>query len=43
MRIICQLDIEIDRFDARIAELYADADPKKIVLSVGLRAQDLGL
>jgi len=33
VRIIRQLDAEIDRLDERIAELYADADPKKIVLS----------
>lgn len=33
VRIIRQLDTEIDRLDRRIAELYADADPKKIMQS----------
>ena len=33
VRIMRQLELEIGRLDARIAELYADADPKKIVLS----------
>jgi transposase len=33
VRIIRQLDTEIDRLDERIAELYVDADPKKIVQS----------
>ena len=33
VRIIRQLEAEIGRLDTRIAELYADADPNKIVLS----------
>jgi transposase len=33
VRIIRQLDTEIDRLDERIAELYANADPKKIIQS----------
>jgi hypothetical protein len=33
VRIIRQLEADIGRLDTRIAELYADADPNKIVLS----------
>jgi transposase len=33
VRVLRQLDLEIGRLDNRIAELYADADPKKVVLS----------
>jgi transposase len=33
VRIIRQLDTEIERLDGRIAELYAQADPKQIVRS----------
>jgi len=33
VRIIRQLETEIDRIDRRIAELYTEADPKKIVQS----------